>query len=275
MAIKALDPTDWILFDKDTPHQLAMRRQLLDEHPDDVLDALPGSEDAVAELLTLLLDHLARHSSDRYRITDDDITDLTTGSRYHSNASAPLDLMGRLVQEDFCLLQKRGDRHHLTAAVLCFPAHWSLAAKIGKPLIDIHEPVPDFAEQLDNPVERLFVNLRAEKPVQRLNWSLVDTDDLYLPPAHRVAKVTIGPDDVGERLRLRVERQTLRRLPRSDAIVFGIRTFVTPLDAAIDTAEVAKALRARLDDMPLSMQTYKNLIDVKAALVTFLEQRSG
>ena len=94
-------------------------------------------------------------------------------------------MIGGLVQEDFCLLQERDGRYILTAAVLCFPAHWLLSEKIGRPLIEIHAPVPGFAEQLGNPVERLFERLDPEKPVQRRNWSLVDTDRLFLPPSHR------------------------------------------------------------------------------------------
>jgi hypothetical protein len=184
-----------------------------------------------------------------------------------------LEVAGRLVQEDFCLLQKQGEHYRLTAAVLCFPAHWSLSEKLGKSLIDIHAPVPGFAEQLGNPTERLFDNLSPEKPVQRLNWSLVDTDELYLPPCHRRDRVAIAPEKIGEALCLRVERQTLRRLPRSKAISFGIRTYVHPLSAAIDGREAAAALLARLDDMPEAMRIYKNLIDVKPALTAYLKSR--
>lgn len=37
------------------------------------------------------------------------------------------------------------------------------------------------------------------------------------------------PEPLPDRMRLRVERQTLRRLPRSGAIVFTIRVYMTPL----------------------------------------------
>ncbi len=273
MGIKALDPAEWIMFGEDAARQLAERRRLLDERPEDVLAALPGSEDGQAELLTLLLDHLEHHAGDRYRITTDTVFEPATGWHCRRPAASALDLVGRLVQEDFCVLHEQDDRYRLTAAVLCFPAHWSLAEKIGKPLIDIHAPVPGFAEQLGNPVERLFDNLRAAKPVQRLNWSLVDTDALFLPPAHKTALVDIDADNVGERLRLRVERQTLRRLPESGAVVFGIRTFVTPLAVAIDSAGAADALIRRLGELPPPMLAYKNLARRKASLLAFLNQR--
>ena len=147
--------------------------------------------------------------------------------------------------------------------------------KLGRPLIDIHAPVPAFAEQLGNPISRLFDGLTPEKPVQRLNWSLVDTDALFLPPSHRRGRVEIEPDQIGDHLRLRVERQTLRRLPRSKVVVFGIRTHLAPLKEAIDGPDAATALLQRLDEMPGPMQTYKNLVNVKPALVDFLERRRG
>ncbi|MEM9443448.1 MAG: DUF3445 domain-containing protein, partial [Pseudomonadota bacterium] len=274
MGMKALDPVDWLQFGDDSSQQLSERRQLIKERPSDVLAALPGSEAAQEELLALLLEHLEHVVTDRYQIGDDEVIERATGWSCRRAATSALRLAGQLVQEDLCLLQQQHGHYALTAAVLCFPAHWSLLEKLGKPLIDIHAPVPGFAEQLGNPVERLFDKLDAQRPVERLNWSLVDTDSLYLPPAHRRHEVTIGPDQIGDQLWLRVERQTLRRLQRTKAVVFGIRTYVAPLASAIDGPESADALLARLDEMPRPMQIYKNLTDVMPALITYLKGRS-
>ncbi len=274
MGIKALDPANWIEIDDHFDHQMAMRRRLLDERPRDVVDVLPGSEAGQDELLAMLLQHLSLHAGERYRISADFIQDRQSGARFSLTAEhAPLRLAGRLVQEDFCLLQRRSSGYHLVAAVLCFPAHWRLHDKLGHPLIDIHGPVPGFAEQLGNPVDRLFERLDAERPVQRLNWSLVDTTDLYLPPSHRRAAVEVTKINAGERLWLRVERQTLRRLPVSKDIVFGIRTHLTPLHDAVDSKAAADALIARLEAMPAAMAAYKNLKAIKKSLIAYLQQR--
>lgn len=272
MGIKALDPADWLEFGADHEHQLAERRRLLDECPDDVLASLPGSEAGQVELLALVREHLENHAADHYRLEAGAVIDLRSGLRLSEGDMPPLEFIGRLVQEDFCLLQKRDERYCLTAAVLCFPAHWSLSEKLGRPLLDIHEPVPGFAEQLAAPVERLFERLDAKKPVQRLNWSLVDTDRLHLPPSHRTEPVVLDIDDVGEHIRLRVERQTLRRLPVSGDVVFGIRTYVTPLDQAIDTPETADALIKRLHELPDPMRVYKNVAMIRKPLIAFFER---
>ena len=80
MGIKALDPEGWIMFGEDAAHQLAERRRLLDERPDDVLAALPGSEAAVEELLALVLDHLET-STPRTVARDTDLDRVTAAAR--------------------------------------------------------------------------------------------------------------------------------------------------------------------------------------------------
>ena len=121
MGIKALDPADWIQLGEDFSHQMQVRRQLLDERRDDVLAALPGSEAAMDELSALVLDHLERHTGDRYRIETDAVVEPATGWRRQRRAAPALKLVGSLVQEDFCILQKERGQYLLTAAVLCFP----------------------------------------------------------------------------------------------------------------------------------------------------------
>ncbi len=275
MGVKALDPAAWIEIDDQFDHQMTERRRLLDQRPQDVLAALPGSEQGQRELSGLLLEHLTRHADGLYRIEPDAVYDLRADRRLsrRDQDAAPLMLVGRLVQEDFCLLQRRGSAYHLVAAVLCFPAHWRLADKLGRPLLDIHAPVPGFAEQLGAPVDRLFERLQVERPVQRLNWGLVDRADLYLPPTQRTDQVDVTADNAGETLWLRVERQTLRRLPASGDIVFGIRTHLTPLHQAVDSEEAAEALLARLSDMSEPLAAYKNLARIRAPLRSYLRRR--
>lgn len=52
--------------------------------------------------------------------------------------------------------------------------------------------------------------------------------------------------DVGDRVSLRVEYQTLRRLPKSRAIVFTVRSYVDPLRCLEAAPKAAAALGANL-----------------------------
>ena len=139
----------------------------------------------------------------------------------------------------------------------------------------IHEPVPGFAGGLAAIVDRFFASLQVARPVWRVNWSLVDTPQLFLPPEHRALRKVIAAENAGEQLWLRVERQTLRRLPRSGDVLFGIRTHLAPLAAAIDGPAAARALAARVREMPPAMAAYKGIAAIRDALLSWLESRAG
>jgi hypothetical protein len=277
MGIKALDPAEWIEIDERLIEQLAVRRRLLRERRAEVVAALPESGPGQRELLELLLDHLPERFPEHYRRTAGRIENRATEEHFEiaawsdAGAGAPLELAGRLVQEDLCLMQRSAAGYRLVAAVLCFPAHWRLADKLGRPLEAIHAPVPDFGERLAAPVDRFFVNILVERPVWRLNWSLVDTPELFLPPEHRGHPRPIAAERIGEELWLRVERQTLRRLPRSGDVVFGIHTHVDPLAAAIDSTDAARSLAARVREMPEPMARYKSIWPIRAPLLAWLD----
>jgi hypothetical protein len=63
---------------------------------------------------------------------------------------------------------------------------------------------------------------------------------------------------------LRTERQTLRLLPQSHGIVFGIRTRVNPLREALDTKEKAATLKTALEEeVPINENSGKGLFRVE------------
>ena len=180
MGIKVLDPADWIEPDEFYAPHLLEKERLLDARHGDVFAALPGSEDAQKEVLTRLTDYMTGCWPDLVEADDHEIRVKPTGRSYpwsrgggSTEPLAPLDLAGRLVQEDLCVMEKHDDGYRLVAASLCFPSRWRLADKVGKPMAQIHGPVPSYAEKLRRPVDRLFDRLEAGKPVWRINWSVV------------------------------------------------------------------------------------------------------
>jgi hypothetical protein len=276
MGLRALDPAEWIEIDDSFAAELALRRGLLERRHGEVCAALPESLAGQSEVQDLLLDHLPARFPAHYRRADGTIANLGSGERFAVAewAGTPLELAGRLVQEDLCLLQRGAAGYRLVAAILCFPAHWRLSDKLGHPLDVIHEPVPAFGERLAPTVDRFFTGLQALRPVWRANWSLVDTPERFLPPEHRKAGKALDAKRAGETLWLRVERQTLRRLPRSGDVLFGIRTYVEPLAGAVDNAEAAQALAARIEELPEAMARYKGIAPIRAPLLAWLAARA-
>ena len=131
--------------------------------------------------------------------------------------------LGRLVQNDFCILQKIGNEHVLTAAALCFPASWSLEEKFLKPLIDIHTPVKEYNDVIAKRVQRLFDGLQIDRPLWRFNALYYEDPHLFQPRRANQPRRKPAPNKANY---FRSERQTFVKLPTSGAIIFGIHTFV-------------------------------------------------
>jgi dimethylamine monooxygenase subunit A len=277
MGLMPLSPAEWIDCDSDLARDLAAKRTLLDTRREEVFATLPEVEAPAAELLRLLVVHLLQHQGSVFSRQGDQLINDATGERWDLARAAlhPLDLAGRLVQEDLCLMQRddAGETYRLIGASLCSPARWRLADKIGRPLGGIHEPVPGYAEKLKRPVDRFFAALLPEKPVWRLNWGIGDDPAPFQPVATRAALAATA-DTAGELLWLRVERQTLRRLPASGAVVFTIRTHITRLDAAIASPGAAADLAAALREMPEATRRYKHIAPILPALLGWLDRRA-
>lgn len=276
MGLMRLRPEEWIEIDRDWAGDLAEKRRLLAERADELVRTVPGSEPAQAELLDLLTRHLAAHHPERYRLDGGVLRLPELGERWRlsERALAPIDLAGRLVQEDLCLMASDGDAWRLVAASVCFPTRWRLADKVGRELVEIHGPVPGFAERLGRPVTRFFDTLRLDRPVWRLNWSLLDDPALYQPKGHGRAEESraITPENAGDKVWLRVERQTLTRLGQSGAVVFTIRIHRWPLARLARLPEAAGRLRRALETMPAELQRYKSMPVFGRAVRGYLER---
>lgn len=215
MALTRVDEADWLQPDFD----VAARTRVFSEYPESIA-VLPGAEDAAREAA-------------RSVAGTDDLGEAATGC-----------------WEDLCILQASHVEgpYRLTAAALGFPTDWRIDEKMGRPLIAIHEPIHGYAEQLASGVDHFFATLKAGPIFGRANWFVVANDNWrYMPmddPRTRFAHVTA--ENAGETLFVRCERQTLRRLPETGAVLFTIGIAVAPLrDLGVRTLRrVADAMGA-------------------------------
>ncbi|MGV3553702.1 MAG: heme-dependent oxidative N-demethylase family protein [Croceibacterium sp.] len=134
--------------------------------------------------------------------------------------------------EDMCLLARHGDEevYRLIGAAVAFPTDWQPGSKLGLPLAAMHQPIDNYAEQLASPVDRFMTKLKPGAIYGRCNWFVAPTDALRWvgqPPEQAFGHVSA--DNAGETLFVRSERQTLRRLPETGAILFTIGVHVAPL----------------------------------------------
>jgi hypothetical protein len=277
MDLVPVPQAQWFEFDDRYFLEMAEKRDLLATARDHVFAAMPLSDDARKEALELIVTALTSHFPDWFSRQGTTLRNHLSQETWEVPSIDPLELAGRLVQEDLCLIHNCDRGPVLTAATLCFPSRWRLNEKIGKPLSAVHEPVPLYADRLAGPVDRFMRHLKPDHIVSRLNWSLLDDPALFQPSGKwRIEAATeITPANAGSRVFLRVERQTLRRLPVSGAVLFGIKVHVYALERVIDGPERASELAEAVQALPEEIQHYKSILPFKQALLAWLEERRG
>jgi hypothetical protein len=274
MGLTPLCDEEWLAPDAELRQTLLQKSDLLATRRDEVFRTLPEAEASSRELLELMAEHLPRRFPASYRRNGQRLTTDATGEDWNLAASGlhPLDLAGRLVQEDLCLMQSGESGYRLVGASLCSPNRWRLGDRLGQPLDAIHAPVPGYGPALGRPVAHFFAALKPDRIVGRVNWGIAD-DPTRFQPVGRDSDAAISVETAGAALWLRVEHQTLRRLPQSGAVLFTIRTEIERLDRVIrapaDAADLAGAIR----DMSPATQRYKHIAAVAPALLAWLDAR--
>ena len=258
MGLARIDEARWLLPDDQRDHELSLRRSLVRDRRADVVAALPGTESASAEVLALVQ---AWEQAFSPHHADEALRD-----------EHPLVAAGLRTQEDLVVMAPHADGYHLDAAVLCCPSHWRLRDKVGGSALAIHGPVPGYDVDLAEKVDRFLDRLRPGVIVARRNWSVHDDDALFAPdpPRH---PVPVPADEVGERLWLRSERQTLRRLPQSGAVLFTIRVQQAPFAAFDHHVPAAHALAARVAAQPAPLTAMNGLAPHRDAVIDWLVAR--
>jgi dimethylamine monooxygenase subunit A len=291
---------DWCDVDETYRARHDYKRQLYRDHREDTVCYAPGSDEPCFEALYALAEYLPRRYPSMFLATAHGIRNLVTGDDWDLRRDSatwvdhhPLQVMGLLSTEDWFILQKKanldldpsppptaeelGNTYRLTAGANCFPAGWRLRERIGHTISELHHnKVPFYAERLALAMHRFFNRLRVDQPYMRFNYAVDISGELFHIHSHHNLDVSelehpVCIDD----LHLRVERQVLQRLPKTRAIVFSIRTYVTPITEVTKDTEVARALRTNTRSYKPEVAVYKNKSLWEKVLEEHLEERLG
>lgn len=114
----------------------------------------------------------------------------------------------------------------------------------------------------------------AQKPIQRGSWGLEVDKPLYMPPGdpHEKYRDFQSPDLDPSRIHLRVDWQTLRRLPLSGAIVFNFKALFTPLSEFRDEPYIPSLVLKVMRDGKENLMKYKNTWHVEHVVIPALEE---
>lgn len=287
MGVKALHDNSLIEVDSETyREELALKNELLSDEYDQYFQAPPETELFQWEVVELLLKNMARRYPQyfelivdgnrwmwRNRLLDDE-TRFVLGES-DSLPLPPLDWLGRQVQEDLLILSgEAADGMQLVAGHLCFPNAWCLDDKMGKSFLGIHHEVPLFAEYMGRSSYLLLERLKPGRPVWRVNWSIKATSRLNLVPRffseEQQACRYFTVENIGERSFLRIERQTLSRLPGTGGILFTIRTYQIPVMSVVENADNARRIASVVRTMPEELLVYKGMAPFVDVLLEYL-----
>ncbi|KAM3075085.1 hypothetical protein ACMFMF_005766 [Clarireedia jacksonii] len=226
MALRKMEDRDWLLVDNRYLPEQQFRRDLLATNRNGVMQILPGMDDICEELLETVVDFLVGRYPEYFQLVRDKgyIYNMITDERVKVVKPwdrHPLEIAALLVMEDINLLVQGNDgEHYLRASFTMAPAGWDLRERIGWPLHKMHELVPGWERTLRKRIgSTLFQpHALAESLLERPR-----AEDIYV----------------------RAERQTLKRLSRSKAIVFMVHL----LDEKENLESLRSAVRAWPDDL--------------------------
>jgi heme-dependent oxidative N-demethylase alpha subunit-like protein len=265
LGLRALKDRSWLHEDQNFRADLVEKDRVLAKYYDHVVATHPGSLLAQQKIFELVRSELQSTSPK-----------IECPVPFKSD-EIPIVVAARHVQEDLVLMRESNNGYILMAACVCFPTGWNLQEKVGKPLMAIHDPVPDLNARIGNPIDRFFQNLKEGKKVERFNWGLYDCADLFQPAwfrdAHRNT-TQIDSENIGQKVFFRVERQTLQRLSNSKDILFTIRIFTNTLDEVVSEKERASKLFQSMLSMPGSIKKYKSINRFETQLMAYLKAAS-
>lgn len=226
------------LFPDDQSHWLAGKGKLLDEIPQKVFGAFNDSLDAQIELAQMVAN--------------------VAGVQLNPNEN-PLIAASRLVSDDLIIMDKREGNWQVVAATLCAPTFFDAAHALGKSLLLLHDPVPSGSFGLSERIARIFDNFAPEMVLERFNWTVQWGDERYTPNGAILREMAKAApiDDAEKMLFERVERQTIRKLPNTGAIVFTIRIRLSHLAILLQSGDEYSAFENAWNNAPLNVREYK------------------
>ncbi|KAL4788641.1 hypothetical protein BJX76DRAFT_344767 [Aspergillus varians] len=277
MSLTKLEPDWWLELENTYRKRIAQRKELFAKHGNSVLGSLPGSELACKELMEMALQFLCARYPQYFSLTDKRILkNRILGTEQDVTSKPPLEIIMDNVPEDFGIMLRddKTGNYFLRAGVICSAMGWNVASKIGLQLHQIHDPIPDYKEKMQFSMDRFFTKMPVDKPIQRGSWGLEVGQPLYMPPGdpHEKLRTFQDPDLQLEDCHLRVDWQTLRRLPLSGAVVFNFKALFTPVMEFRDEPCIPGLLAKIMKEGKENLIKYKGTWHVEHVVLSKFEE---
>jgi len=273
-----MEPDWWLEIDKNYRATIEQRRGLYKQYGKKLLDYLPGSELACKELMEMCLQFYCARWPKYFSLSKDKrifhnglLNEDTDIKSMH-----PLNVLMNNVPEDFAVVLRDHEdgQYYFRAGVVCSSLGWNVGTKIGMNLDDIHIPIPVYKERMSFSMNRHFSKMLTESPIQRGSWGLEIGTPLYMPQGdpHEEFRKIQKPDLTIEECNLRVDWQTLRRLPLSAGVVFNFTALFTPVQEFRDEPYIPALVMKIMKEGDKRLMDYKNTWHVEHVVLPELEK---
>ncbi|KAJ5911415.1 uncharacterized protein N7473_000718 [Penicillium subrubescens] len=245
------------------------------------------TRDACFELYEELVRYLTHRYPKVYRLEGGKVYNSLTKENFPFPASTPDEALATsalLVQDDLIIMVENDDgQYHLDAAAVCLPGFWRLREKFRMSLDTLHfeAGVPHYAAKLQKSMNRFFQNLTPDKPVERNNFFIQLDDGLHW--SHRMGDqagtevaswATANSKELSiDEIHFRSERQTLRRLPRSKAVVFTVRSYFEPVTRIAQESHIPGRLAEAIRNWDETVSFYKGKSHWDKILLPYLDEQ--
>ncbi|KAL4941597.1 hypothetical protein BDV06DRAFT_178407 [Aspergillus oleicola] len=277
MSLTKLEPNWWLELENTYKSRITQRKSLYAIHGPGVLGALPGSELACKELMEMAIQFLcARYPAYFSLINNKILVNKILGTETDVYSKPPLEILMDNIPEDFGIMLRDDEsgNYFLRAGVICSSMGWNVQSKVGLQLHRIHDDIPDYKEKMQFSMDRFFTKLPTDKPIQRGSWGLEIGQPLHMPPGdpHEKLRSVQDPNLKLEDCHLRVDWQTLRRLPLSGAVVFNFKALFTPVTEFKDELCVPALLAKIMREGKENLMAYKGTWHVEHVVLPKLEE---
>jgi hypothetical protein len=283
IGLKPMPPESWLDTGSDHAAFMAAKRARLAGRPPLYYRSLPVSLPAQAELRDAVVDHLLRDHPHAFRRDGSVVVDLIDGSRYGLAGPEPLAVVHDMAEEDFILFQTIGGRDIITAASNAYTSSGRIVSCVGRDMRYAHDPVPGLNDQLGPRIDRVLGHVQKGAPVVRFNWFITPIAGRLFPEgwhggneaaaAAAATALAAGHSRAGDRLWLRVERQTFLRLPQTGALAFGLHTYSDPLSALAGDRESLVAIRDLITGYSADRLHYAGLAATRGPILRWIADR--
>ena len=288
LGLRAINPRQWVLMDANFTATMREKRALLAAHADKYYRTIPSSLPAQHELRERIAAHLVSDYPDFFSRQGSVITSRADGHQcdLHDDVLEPLLQLSHLIEEDFMLVEQREGVPCISAASNVYSSSGRIVSSVGANIESAHQFVPTLNEKLAPRINRVLNSVHTEAPCERFNWQLTPMARLFFPPdnpheanaaaMHAVAeRLHRNPLETGRLLWIRVERQTLSRLPRSKAVAFSLHTYSHPLESIKSDLGSVRAMLDLVRAYTLQRLKYSEMDVVLEPIIAWLESAAN